>query len=687
MHRRTLLCTPRIWSETVHVSDLQFPASAPPNRTAADALLIVPPFHPVTTPSLAVHVLQACAREAGLQVEVCYANLLLAHELGTDVYTSIGFPRDYPPDALLGEWLFARSAYGHRCSDPLFSLEDAFGPAWAQWLAISRRGANASEGFSEPALTRLEERVGDWAQTLARDLAGRRYPIIGCSTMFSQTNASLALLRGIKAHDASAVTLLGGANCEGEMAAGIASLDPDGEAIDFVFSGESEATFVRFLRDYLDGRAPGGRIVRGEPCADLDALPTPDFAEYFDQLATALPQLAQEPDRLTLPYESSRGCSWAQMHPCTFCGINGSIQAFRQKDPQRVAYDLAQFAGKYPTRRVDMADSAMPRRYVHTLLPGLARTRQGLSIGYGVRADLRLIDFLALGQAGVDTIQPGIEALSTSLLRRMRKGTRAHQNIAQLRYARTAGLRVQWALLWGFPGDRRDDYEQTLALLPLLRHLPPPGCLLHLSVDRFSLYFCSPERYGLSELRPLDSYRTVFPQKADIGRIAYHFTAEYACDSHEHLDLIQQIATEVDAWQAAWTDRGSPPILHVAPAGGGRYVLFDTRGPSGLETVSVLNEDQAATALAGGPDGDARLVAWALKKRVVVALDGRYCPLATADPELLLMFEETYSVPMTGRMSKPRQSAAHGAESGRSEGRSTGYSSWRAATTLPRPVR
>ena len=60
---------------------------------------------------------------------------------------------------------------------------------------------------------------------------------------------------------------------------------------------------------------------------------------------------------------------------------------------------------------------------------------------------------VALKQAGVDSIQPGIEALSTSYLERMRKGVTAAMNIALLRYAISADLSLSWNLLYDFPGS------------------------------------------------------------------------------------------------------------------------------------------------------------------------------------------------------------------------------------------
>ena len=40
--------------------------------------------------------------------------------------------------------------------------------------------------------------------------------------------------------------------------------------------------------------------------------------------------------------EFSRGCWWGQIHPCTFCGLNGKINIYREKSPQRLLEEIPQ---------------------------------------------------------------------------------------------------------------------------------------------------------------------------------------------------------------------------------------------------------------------------------------------------------------------------------------------------------
>ena len=108
----------------------------------------------------------------------------------------------------------------------------------------------------------------------------------------------------------------------------------------------------------------------------------------------------------------------------------------------------------------------MPRSYFKTLLPRLATELPGIQVFYEEKSNLTLDQVEALRKAGVCDIQPGIEALSSALLTRMDKGVTARQNIALMRYARAVGLTLTWNLLYAFPGDHVEDYEETLRSCP-----------------------------------------------------------------------------------------------------------------------------------------------------------------------------------------------------------------------------
>lgn len=592
----------------------------------ADALLIVPPFAGLDRPSLGAHVLQACAKAMGVRVRILYANLLLAAEMGEVDYSSICYA---PMNGFLGERFFARAAYGVR-------VPEDFEREWEEFWESPSQETNVRVELSKYLC--LEAKADDWADRLVEAIPWRSFKVVGCTTTFEQTAASVVLLRRIKAKYPEIVTIIGGANCEGELAEGIASLS---ESIDHIFSGESEVTFPEFMGRLMKGDRPPEHIFQGVPCRELDSIPTPDFSEFYEQYDAFLPDSRiSEEDNIWLPYESSRGCWWGQKHHCTFCGINGQGMIFREKSPDRVIEELSHLIASHPTRKVCMVDNIMPYTYWRTLIPRLGTEIPGLHLFYEQKANLTLEQLVALRNAGVAIIQPGIEALSTPLLKRMEKGVSAHQNIDLLRYGRAVGLEVQWNLLYAFPGDTMEDYTRTLELIRLMSHLHPPTGLFHLSLDRFSPYFDNPSRYGITNKRPWKSYASLLPTSADAMKIAYHFIGDYECASKENLDLIRSIDVEVKTWQRRWGSGSTPaPRLEVTPLSSSDYLLLDTRGLPGTLEVQFLDREQASVVLVGRPLSDRAKATWAIERQLVVELDERLVPLATAEPKLLAQFE------------------------------------------------
>ncbi len=616
---------------------VDFHALLPPG----DALLIVPPFASVEGPALGVHLLQAAAGAAGTRVGVLYANLTFAAGVGLENYQALGINLSLL-SAFAGERLFARSAHGLPAlgleSDRLFDPEVNSGPRMAALL-------NGTSPFSPveaaPDLETLriwEALAFEWTEAMATAIADLDYKVVGCTLTFGPVNATFALLKAVKQRRPEMITVVGGAGCFGELAEGLSSLDPARQVIDYIFSGESEESFSRFLQGVLAGQLPEGRVIGGAPCRDLDGLPQPDFRDYFTQQACFLPDLSA--DLIRLPYESSRGCWWAEAEGCHFCGLNGPDAVYRQKSSRRAYADLQGMAERYGRFHIRGTDRAMPRDYFDTLLPQLAVAPFALDLFLEQRTGINLAQVRAMRAAGIAKVEAGIESLSPSLLALMNKGVAARQNVMFMRYAQAVDLKVVWSLLWGFPGDQAAAYEEMLAWLPLIHHLPPPVVVTHLAFERFSDYLNRSDQFGLRDLHPLPAYADVFPAGSDLKRVAYYFMADYDCQSHQRLDLIRALMDETAAWRRHWAGEEGPRATLMLTPVGNHFLLLDSRRLPGTQPFQMLDREQARVAVTACPyvEGEA-LLAWAVEKKLGVCLEGWYVPLAIADPAVLAELE------------------------------------------------
>ena len=610
---------------------------------AADVLLIVPPVAQVRVPPLAPHLLQACCQREGFSAEVFYANLRFAQLIGFTLYNTIV---EFNSFSFIGERLFTASAFDlPPMGRNIYRLID---PDWFPDHLWQRKNETAFKKMSEHLAPirrmvlsvdwrQVEKQAAQWTADTAAAIAEKNYRVVGCSNTLGGIVPAAALLNSIKKKNPRIITVLGGSQCDGDMAEGILSLDT---GIDYIFSGESDETFPAFLHRVRTGKPPKEKIIYGKDIIDLDRLPLPDYGEYLQQAEEV--SLTPPPGRgFPIAYETSRGCRWKK---CTFCGLTGDRKSQHIKSPEIVLPHLEELTRRHPDSDIHMTDNLMPVRYIKTLFPQIAAAFPGIRIHYEVNAGLTLRQLMVLKQAGIVRIQPGIEALSAPLLERIRKGVTVRGNIALLRCGRSIGMDISWNLLVGIPGEGLEEYEETLELLPLIRHLQPPDRLPPIKIGRFSLYQREPETFGITNLRPAALYGDVLPSHAQLDKIAYFFAADFPSQVYEHPDILTRLQREFRSWAAAWAPyTGNPlhpglPKLHLEPAPGGGFILHDTRGLPGTTETTTISNDQARFLLTARPSNDSPEQNRAVEAKIAVIREQWFIPLAVATPGVLTEF-------------------------------------------------
>ncbi len=527
-----------------------------------DALLLSMPFVSPAWPAIGISTLQACLRREGFSCDVAYPNLLFAERIGIDTYSLVD---DLGGDGLFaGDWVFARHLSGGRLDE-------------AAYLDHLRR--HLQDDAAAEAIADLRSAVGLFLEECLIRYRIAEYAIIGFSTTFEQTTASLCLARLIRARHPDKVIVFGGGNCDGVRGEALLRGFP---WIDFVCRGEAEESFPALVRSLRRGTSPapipgvvhrlGDAVVAnpsGAPIAPLDRLPIPSYDDYF----AALSESPIAPDlQIYLIIEGSRGCWWGAKSHCTFCGLNRTSMAFRSKSADRLHDELRALRDRHGISAFLTADSIMDLTYFRTLLPRLAAEPLGVSLFYEVKSNLTREQTRLLAAAGVTWIQAGIESLSTRILDGMRKGVTALQNIQTVKWCREYGIKLSWNLLFGFPGERAEDYAQIEVFMDALLHLPPPDTLARVALDRFSPFHDDPARHGMRRVRPLPVYALIYDLPPEqIDHLAGCF--DYDCDL-EPYDHVRGVRARLAAWRSA---ADSASALTQVEAGNGDLVITDTR--------------------------------------------------------------------------------------------------------------
>jgi len=551
-----------------------------------DVVLVSMPFAEVQRPSIALGLLQASLAGTGLESEVVYANLSFAEAIGLAAYQAM---QSAPTDHLLGEWCFA-----HRLFPPDAARDEEY---LSLVLEVRAQGFPPDLEQRKSLMLWVRAQSGAYLDRLAEAIVARAPRIVGCSSVFQQHCASLALLRRIGELSPATVLLMGGANCEGEMGVETLRAFP---WIDCVVSGEADGIFPELCRTLLErGRdadpaaLPEGAISQahlrqgaaGAPprpvLRDLDALPTPDYAAYFTALVGSPLSPMVRPGLLA---ESSRGCWWGERSHCTFCGLNGAGMRYRSKSAERVMAELKELADRYGIRSVQLVDNILDMSFFRTLLPRLAAADAPYALFYETKSNLKREEVEFLARAGVRWIQPGIESLDDRVLARIGKGNSALLNLQLLKWAGELGIHVSWNLLSGVPGACDGWYAEMADLLPAVFHLQPPSGVVRIRYDRFSPYHMRPADFGLA-LAPSRAYRYVYPlPEASLRRLAYSFE-DASRPGHVHRAVQegpgqQELQEAVQEWSDRW--RSSRPRLEIRDDGR-RLDVLDTR-PCARET-------------------------------------------------------------------------------------------------------
>ncbi|MBI9099627.1 MAG: RiPP maturation radical SAM C-methyltransferase [Spirochaetaceae bacterium] len=597
----------------------------------ADILLIVPPFSLPDSQSLAVHTLQAFASQKGFSVQIFYANIHFAKVLGKDYEALCN-----SSTALVGERVFSKAAFGDEGKNSLheniYDINSIYGPEKGSKFPIDNVFYPPPLQLDLSRLREIEEIACRWVRDVSDAIKGMSYKLIGCTTSYEQTNASFAILKHVKKAIPHVTTLIGGFNCEGNMAEGIASLDPERKVIDYIFSGESENKFTAFLENLKSNKKNKDRIISSSPLRDMDSIPPLDYSDYFTQLYSFFPEYREKKDKISLSYETSRGCWWGEKNQCLFCGYDERM-SFRQKSADKVYGEIDDLK-KYPFSRLDMADLIMPQDYFKDLIPKLERDNNEFDIYYEQRASLDYKKLKALKKSRINYVQPGLETFSNSLLKIMIKGNSVATNIRFLRMTGSLEINAYWNMIWGFPGEKRKDYLSMIEFLPWLFHLKPPIGLFHLILVKFSPIYRDLKKYGIRDVHHLPVYGEIYPSHTDFEKIAYIFTGEYEAETYSDPKLIIELEKLLKQWNDRWPMLLTRPRLHLYKNEDNSYTLLDTRMLPETENTYELDKDTVIEILIGGNYRGSETQKWALKKKIALQIDGAFIPLMTSSPEL-----------------------------------------------------
>ncbi|ETX06092.1 MAG: hypothetical protein ETSY2_19180, partial [Candidatus Entotheonella gemina] len=215
---------------------------------------------------------------------------------------------------------------------------------------------------------------------------------------------------------------------------------------------------------------------------------------------------------------------------------------------EEVKHLVSRYGNNHGVTLLRSVDQILDHRYFKTFVPGLAKQRIALPIYYEVKTNLSREQVRLLAAANVKLLQPGIESLSTPILQLMRKGCTMLQNVQLLKWCAEDGIVALWNLLYGFPGETAEDYNRMAEVISTVSHLQPPSNIYRVRLVRFSPYIAEPESFGMTRVRPIATYRNLYPDISDevLAMRAFRFDFDFA-DGRD-LDYCRPALTATKRW-------------------------------------------------------------------------------------------------------------------------------------------
>ena len=468
-------------------------AASPITRLA----LIAMPWSIFNRPSIQLGALKAfIEREASYQVDSYHAYLPVARAFSPELYSQTAL------SGWAGEAIFAPLLFPEQRAD----AQKLFGQCM--------RG----KVTPLPDFTDLVTAVEHSCTQLLTTIPWHHYNLVGFSLCFSQLFASLYLARKIKEIAPALPIVFGGSSCSGDIGK---SLIKHFSEIDYLIDGEGEQQLL-FLLDFLAGKAttlpekircqtPVSAIRLDNPIASLpmDDLPIPDYQDYFKQM----PQyFGDQPFIPLLPVEFSRGCWW---NKCTFCNLNLQWQSYRYKNSDRMLAEILHLAQTHECLHFTFTDNALPPQEADHFFTKLLPHNLDFDFFAEIRTGMKQDTLHLYRQAGLKTVQVGIEALSTSLLTKMAKGTTVIDNIAAMKMCSTSAIRLEGNLITDFPGTTALEIAETMENLDFIVPFLP------LQAASFFLGFGSPlhnscpsaNNSSIQKIIPHAKNRSLFPKR------------------------------------------------------------------------------------------------------------------------------------------------------------------------------
>lgn len=328
--------------------------------------------------------------------------------------------------------------------------------------------------------------------------------ILGFSVQNTSALFTLEIIKRIKLIDPSKKIILGGPNCYNISTEGSNfKLHHDLQKFaDIIVVGEGEQSLLNVLKHLEFGKSleecDGIAIPKNKkwiytgfakPIMNLDDIPFPDIDAY---------DLKEYTDKNALPILTSRGC----VMKCVFCTDTYFWRPYRYRSAENVITEIILRKNKYRNKFFSFNDSLIngSHRSLFDLCNLLINKKINIFWGGNFRIDSRVeLGFLQrMKKARCKYLVVGIESGSNRILKLMHKNFTVEEAEWFIYNCNKAGINIIANWIVGFPGEKEEDFMETVSFLKKHKRMIEKNTFTTLTVNPFSYLERHKEEFGIT---------------------------------------------------------------------------------------------------------------------------------------------------------------------------------------------
>lgn len=346
----------------------------------------------------------------------------------------------------------------------------------------------------EHSISISQFKIGTPNDKIAKYLLTSRDDIYGFTTYVWNIEKILEISQWLKSANPAVIILLGGPEVTGIGETLLSKHD----FLDFIFEGEGENAFKRFLGT-LDLSSVPGLVYRKngkfhsnpeQPLAFLDELSLPyenkDYRDYLDGCSS--------PIRAAI--ETSRGCPFS----CAYCTWGKRKMRYFDLEKIKPAFKYLFNHPKVKTIYITDSNPFLKKRRSKELLEFIIKENVHKKLVTFEASPEYITDDQTLNlilELGNEEFAFGVQSTSPHVLERIHRrfdSVRYKQNIRLIK-EKNPNIEMWFSLIIGLPGD---NYRQFLESVDFVLDLEPTGIYFHelLCLPGSALYK-NPKKYGL----------------------------------------------------------------------------------------------------------------------------------------------------------------------------------------------